>query len=155
MSRPFEWVRASNGAIPSNALAQGVEHDGQPLYIARAFFKGGLHPGKAAPHLANGGFAMGWGGRTQQLNEYFVLCGDVNRAQWLPAHGPVTADRRVLIEAGHEANGERLYVARANVDNSQQLGKAGTHLGGMSFSYGGAERGQEEYMVLAYRQDKK
>ncbi|KAJ2508783.1 hypothetical protein IWW47_000430 [Coemansia sp. RSA 2052] len=153
-AKAFEWVKASNGAIPSNAIAQGVERDGRPLYIARAFLKGGLHPGKAAPHLANGGFATGYGGRAQELNEYFVLCGDINRAQWIPAHGLAKQQREgpALVEGGHEADGEPLFIAKANVDNSQQLGKASRQLrNGMSYSYGPAERNEKDYMVLAYR----
>ncbi|KAJ2830518.1 hypothetical protein FBU31_001860 [Coemansia sp. 'formosensis'] len=152
--KAFEWVKASNGAIPSNAIAQGVERDGRPLYIARAFFKGGLHPGKAAPHLANGGFATGYGGQTQELNEYFVLCGDINCAQWISQNGPVHKQDHgpALVEGGHEADGQPLYIAKANFNNSQQLGKAGYHLGnGMNFVYGDNERSQKNYMVLAYR----
>ncbi|KAI8318902.1 hypothetical protein GQ54DRAFT_240157, partial [Martensiomyces pterosporus] len=102
---------------------------GRPLFIARAFFKGGLHPGKAAPHLDDGGFAMGWGGSEHHLNQYFVLCGDVNTTQWVPFDGPVDLNGPCrLVEAGHEAGGEPLFVAKADVDWSQQLGKAGPHL---------------------------
>ncbi|KAJ2026653.1 hypothetical protein GGI06_000058 [Coemansia sp. S85] len=154
-AQAFEWVKASNGAIPNNAIAQGVERDGRPLYIARAFFKGGLHPGKAAPHLANGGFATGYAGQAVELNEYFVLCGDINRAQWVAEKGPVPRQSHglALVEGGHEANGEPLYIAKANYNNSQQLGKAGHHLGqGMNFVFGNHEQSQKEYVVLAYRQ---
>ncbi|KAJ2075778.1 hypothetical protein IW146_000446 [Coemansia sp. RSA 922] len=153
VTKAFEWVKSSNGMIPSNAIAQGVERDGRPLYIARAFFKGGLHPGKAAPHLANGGFATGYAGHTVELNEYFVLCGDINRAQWIAEKGPVPKHDHgpALVEGGHEADGQPLYIAKANFSNSQQLGKAGHHLShGINFTYGDNERSQDDYMVLAY-----
>ncbi|ORX72426.1 hypothetical protein DL89DRAFT_291591 [Linderina pennispora] len=107
MDSRFEWVAARDGAIPPRAIAGGVERDGRPLFIARAFFKGGLHPGKAAPHIQNGGFAMGWGGGEHNLNEYFVLCGNANAVQW--------------VAAGKEADGVPLFVAKANFQNSQQL----------------------------------
>ncbi|KAJ2799318.1 hypothetical protein H4R20_004486 [Coemansia guatemalensis] len=150
----FQWVKQQNGAIPIHALSEGRESDGQPLFIAYGEFKGGLHPGKAAPHLADGGFALGWGGRAQRLNEYYVLCGDMNRAKWVDVQGgPARLDGSVRpVEAGREQNGKPLYVARASVGNSLQLGKAGPHLAsGMSFAFGDGERNEKNYQILAYR----
>ncbi|KAJ1959220.1 hypothetical protein GGI12_004451 [Dipsacomyces acuminosporus] len=148
----FEWVEARDGAIPPRAIVGGVEKDGRPLFIARAFFRGGLHPGKAAPHLEDGGFAMGWGGREHHLSHYFVLCGDANATHWVPVEGPVDPNGQYRpVEAGHEEDGEPLYVAKANINWSQQLGKAGAHLrDGMSFGYGGGERSEHSYLILAY-----
>ncbi|KAJ1940536.1 hypothetical protein FBU59_003782 [Linderina macrospora] len=152
MDGQFEWVAARDGSIPPRAIAGGVERDGRPLFIARAFFKGGMHPGKAAPHIENGGFAMGWGGREHNLNEYFVLCGNANAIQWVAVEGAVDANAPYrLVEAGKEADGEQLFVAKANFQNSQQLGKAGRHLrSGMSLGYGGREHNEMKYLVLAY-----
>ncbi|KAJ1958671.1 hypothetical protein EC988_000172 [Linderina pennispora] len=152
MDSRFEWVAARDGAIPPRAIAGGVERDGRPLFIARAFFKGGLHPGKAAPHIQNGGFAMGWGGGEHNLNEYFVLCGNANAVQWVAVEGPVDLHAPYrLLEAGKEADGVPLFVAKANFQNSQQLGKAGPHLSsGMSLGFGGREHNERNYHVLAY-----
>ena len=36
------------GAIP---VEGGREKNGEPLYIARAYYKDGIHPGKAGRHL--------------------------------------------------------------------------------------------------------
>ncbi|KAI9481807.1 hypothetical protein LPJ78_002140 [Coemansia sp. RSA 989] len=155
MSTPqdqLQWVKASNGSIPERAIAQGSDTDGQPLYIARAYFKGGLQPGKAAPHLKDGGFVMGWGGRAHPLNEYFVLCGNASYIRWVPVTGPVKLDEGIRpVDAGHEAGGEKLFVGRASVGASMQLGKAGSHLnGGMSYAFGDGERNEKHYQVLVY-----
>ncbi|KAJ1807380.1 hypothetical protein LPJ56_004927 [Coemansia sp. RSA 2599] len=149
----LEWVRATNGDIPATGIAEGVERDGRPLFIARAFYKGGLHPGKAAPHLADGGFELSWGGRVLRLNEYFVLCGDINRARWVPVSGAVpSAGSLRLVDGGHEESGLPLYIAKAAYNGSLQLGKAGSHLpNGMSFAFDNAERYKKDYFVLAYR----
>lgn len=40
------WVPASNGYVPRGAWAIGHEEDGRPLFLCRANFHGGLHPGK-------------------------------------------------------------------------------------------------------------
>ncbi|KAJ2778785.1 hypothetical protein GGI15_004074 [Coemansia interrupta] len=113
----LEWVRATNGGIPSTGIAQGVERDGRPLFIARAFYKNGLHPGKAAPHLSNGGFEFAWGGGSHSLNEYFVLCGNVNRTRWVAVDGPVPKDTSLrLVDGGQEDYGDRLFIAKVAHD---------------------------------------
>ncbi|KAJ2596399.1 hypothetical protein GGF39_003466 [Coemansia sp. RSA 1721] len=149
----LEWIRSQNGSIPATGIAQGVERDGRPLFIARGFYKGALHPGKAAPHLANGGFEFSWGGQAIRLNEYFVLSGDINRTKWVRVSGPVPQDNALkLVDGGHEENGNLLYVAKAEHRGSLQLGKAGNHLpNGMSFAYDNKEEYKHEYYVLAYR----
>lgn len=40
------WLKGGNGSIPAGAVQGGQEADGEPLYIARAEFKGSLTPGK-------------------------------------------------------------------------------------------------------------
>ncbi|KAJ1647030.1 hypothetical protein J3B02_000037 [Coemansia erecta] len=149
----LQWVRAENGAIPATGIAEGVERDGRPLFIARAFYKNGLHPGKAAPHLANGGFEFSWGGQACRLSEYFVLTGDINRTKWVPVSGAVPNDDSLrLVNGGHEENGRPLFIAKADHAGSLQLGKAGNHLhNGMSFAYGNKELYKKGYFVLAYR----
>ncbi|KAJ2725341.1 hypothetical protein GGI07_001349 [Coemansia sp. Benny D115] len=150
-TQQLEWVKATNNGIPPHGIAQGVEKNGHSLYIARAFFQEGLHPGKAAPHLANGGFALGWGGKSYGLSEYYVLCGNVNRTRWVSVEGAVPHDNLKYVVAGHEKGGEPLYVAKGVYQDTVQLGKAGHHLpGGMSFAFGDREVGLRSYMVLVH-----
>ncbi|KAJ2559891.1 hypothetical protein EV175_000125 [Coemansia sp. RSA 1933] len=152
----LRWVSTSNGRIPPGALAQGVDRTGLPLFIGRGAYKGGVHPGKAAPHVGDGGFQLSWGGRAHSLNEYQILCGDIQRTCWVPVHGSVQGliDRGVrLVDGGNEADGSTpLFIAKAQADGAVVLGKCGPHIrNGMSYpDAAGAERDESKYMVLAH-----
>ncbi|KAK9760576.1 hypothetical protein K7432_015265 [Basidiobolus ranarum] len=146
----LDWVYASGGSIPPNAVQGGVETDGKPLFIARQFYQGGLHIGKAAPHLK--GIAIGFGGKEISLKDYYVLCGDARQLRWVECHGTCNPDNWKPIEAGHENDGKPLFVAKTRYDGGEHIGKVGTHLkGGMCFGYGGKEKTTKDaYYVLAY-----
>ncbi|KAJ2087812.1 hypothetical protein IW138_004707 [Coemansia sp. RSA 986] len=152
----LRWVDASNGQIPQGALAQGVDNTGQLLFIARGAYKGGIHPGKAAPHVPDGGFQLSWGGRAHSLNKYQVLCGDIERTRWVPVRGSVQSllDRKIhLVHGGNEADGSTpLFVAKTQVGGAVTLGKSGSHIrAGMSYPDAtGAEQNESKYLVLAY-----
>ncbi|ORX93510.1 hypothetical protein K493DRAFT_338247 [Basidiobolus meristosporus CBS 931.73] len=146
----FDWIYASGGSIPPNAVQGGVEADGKPLFIARQFYQGGLHIGKAAPHLK--GIAIGYGGKEISLKDYYVLCGDARQLRWVECHGTCNPDNWRPIEAGHENDGKPLFIAKTRYDGGEHIGKVGTHLkGGMCFGYGGKEKTTKDaYYVLAY-----
>ncbi|KAL6059295.1 Carbohydrate-binding module family 12 protein [Balamuthia mandrillaris] len=57
----MSWCKVKAGeAPPANALVAGYEADGRtPLYIARKPHEGGVHLGKAGPHLKDCHFAFG------------------------------------------------------------------------------------------------
>ncbi|KAK9768710.1 hypothetical protein K7432_000463 [Basidiobolus ranarum] len=147
---PYDWIYASGGAIPPNAVQGGVESDGKPLFIARQFYQGGLHVGKAAPHLKS--ISIGYGGKEINLKDYYVLCGDARQLRWVECHGVCKPDNWRPIEAGHESDGKPLFVSKTRYDGGEHVGKAGTHLnGGMSFGFGGKEKTtKDSYFVLAY-----
>ncbi|KAJ1975232.1 hypothetical protein H4R35_003242 [Dimargaris xerosporica] len=147
----FQWVPATNGSIPPNAVQGGREKDGKPLYIARQWYKGGLHPGKAAPHLD--GFYMCYDSKEIQLKEYFVLCGPAKALQWIEVNGRVEPNGALWtpVTECHEADGKPLYIAKTRYDGGEQLGKAGPHLDSyMCFPFGDKERDAKHYYVLAY-----
>ncbi|MBD2450000.1 DUF3421 domain-containing protein [Nostoc sp. FACHB-152] len=64
-----DWVSESYGSVPSDAILAGYENDGSPLYICRAFYNEGLHPGKVVGENCN----IGWGGQEISLPYYEVL----------------------------------------------------------------------------------
>ncbi|KAJ2045903.1 hypothetical protein H4S04_005372 [Coemansia sp. S16] len=147
----LQWVTASDGHIPPNPVQGGIESDGTPLFVARAIYKGGLHPGKAGQHLEGGGCTIGYGSKEVGLSEYQVLCGDASRLRWAAQEGSLNIQNCVPFPAGHEESGEPLYVAKTLHDRSQQLGKCAPHIKkGMSFPYGHKEITTEKYMVLCY-----
>ncbi|KAJ1655313.1 hypothetical protein IWQ61_004915 [Dispira simplex] len=147
----FHWVPASNGSIPPNAVQGGRERDGKPLYIARQFYKGGLHPGKAAPHLD--GCYIAYNGKEVQVKDYEVLCGPATALKWAACQGAINfagTNVRPVVDC-NEADGEPLYIAKTRYDGGEQIGKAGAHLrNGMVFGYADKERSAEEYYVLCY-----
>ncbi|KAJ2815756.1 hypothetical protein FBU31_006812, partial [Coemansia sp. 'formosensis'] len=147
----LKWVAASDGHIPPNPVQGGIEDDGKPLFVARAIYKGGLHPGKAGQHLGGGGCAIGYGGKEVGVSEYQVLCGDASKLRWSAQDGTLDLEDCVPYPAGHEESGEPLYIAKTLHDGSQQLGKCAMHLKrGMSFPYGRKEVLAEKYMILCY-----
>lgn len=65
------WVPARNGQVPPNALQAGSEADGRPLFVCRAQFRGGVHPGKIGP--ATNGCNIGFGGNEITIATYEVI----------------------------------------------------------------------------------
>ncbi|KAI8321595.1 hypothetical protein GQ54DRAFT_250918, partial [Martensiomyces pterosporus] len=147
----FQWVSASNSVIPPNAVQGGIEKDGRPLFIARAMYKGGLHPGKAAPHIQKGGCSIGWGHEEVNVSEYQVFCGDASNLRWVKQEGALSIQGFVPVQAGHEESGEPLYIGKTIVDGSQQIGKCAPHIKkGMAYPYAHKEKTTDDYMVLTY-----
>lgn len=62
------WIAASNGRVPPGAMVGGNEK-GQSLYVCRAAYQDGLHPGKVIGRNCN----IGWGGREALRPNYEVL----------------------------------------------------------------------------------
>lgn len=65
------WVAASGDNIPRDAFGAGFEASGAPLYICRASYKGGTHPGKARPGFH--GCNIGYGGKEITVRDYEVI----------------------------------------------------------------------------------
>ncbi|KAJ2312129.1 hypothetical protein H4R23_005259 [Coemansia sp. Cherry 401B] len=151
--RNLHWVKASNGHIPSDALQSGIEADGKPLFLARAPYQGGMHPGKVGRHIQGGGFSVGYGHKEHNLPDYEVLCGDASRLRWVKQEGALNIQGFVPVPVGREATGEPLYAAKTLHEGSMQPGKCAPHINkGMSFAYGHKECETNRYMVLAYKE---
>lgn len=67
------WVAASGGTVPAGAIAGGREAapGNEVLYLCRASFNGGVHPGKL--RAAFKGCNIGWGGKETVVPDYEVL----------------------------------------------------------------------------------
>ncbi|PAB59452.1 DM9 repeat-containing protein [Anaeromicrobium sediminis] len=68
----MKWVAMSDGTIPDGALKFGYEADGTPLYVARAYYAGGLHLGKVRPGFE--GALIPYAGTEVVVKFYEVLC---------------------------------------------------------------------------------
>jgi hypothetical protein len=136
-----EWVMACGGDVPANARPGGSEKDGTALYIARAKIEGGMHIGKVRADFK--GAYIPWGGKERKVPYYEVYVGP---QKWVPGKGgniPIGA-----IVAGMEADGEPLYVVRAEVEAGIHIGKVKRGSKGALIPYGENEISKEEYEVL-------
>ncbi|KDQ21376.1 carbohydrate-binding module family 12 protein, partial [Botryobasidium botryosum FD-172 SS1] len=118
------WVGVTGKDIPNNAIEGGRDRDGSPLYIARAFYEGGVHPGKCGRGLRKGA-VIGYGNKEIELDQYEVLVGDQNSVRWNKESGEINfqALSGQPVEGGREANGKVLYIAQANYNNTTHPGK--------------------------------
>lgn len=66
------WVQfSSQSPIPNGAYNGGHEANGSPLYMCRAAFNGGVHPGKLGP--STGGCNITYGGVEHTIYEFELL----------------------------------------------------------------------------------
>ncbi|KAJ9063105.1 hypothetical protein DSO57_1003634 [Entomophthora muscae] len=150
----FQWVRASNGSIPPNAVQGGMEDDGRPLFIARQSHEGSVIPGKAASHI--GGIMVSYGGQEVHYKDYEVLVGDARLLQWKEVYGRLTIQGWVPFACGHEANGLELYICKTRIGSGEVIGKVSTEMAtGMVYGYDTKETSVKEsdvYYVLSIPQ---
>ena len=142
-----EWVGSDGGHVPRGAVPAGREHPpgGETLFVCRARFKNGMHPGKIRPGL--GGCAIPWGGRENTVGSYEVLVG--RGFGWRRArHGNVPLG---AILTGRENGRDMLFTCRANFKNGRHPGKVRAGLGGCNVPWGGREHTVRDYQVLIAR----
>jgi hypothetical protein len=141
------WKSASNGAIPAGAIVAGHESDGPILYAARAYYQGGLHPGKIETGF--GGAHIAWGGKEISVPNYEVFCGvREGYYTWVRASGGNIPSN--AIEVGHESDGPILYATRAYYQGGLHPGKIETGFGGAHIAWGGKEISVPNYEVLCW-----
>ncbi|XP_050295291.1 uncharacterized protein LOC126735359 isoform X2 [Anthonomus grandis grandis] len=135
------WVPASSGQVPPSAFAGG-EDNGEPLYVIRANFNGGLIPGKLVP--SHGQAYVAWGGAENPVQEYEVLCDFPG--QWLATSGGNIPPNAV--PAGQSEDGEALFIGRVVHDGALTVGKIQPSHGVLYIPYGGQELSFQDYEVL-------
>jgi hypothetical protein len=135
------WTSATNGNIPDGAIVCGREADGTVLYVARAIYQGGVHPGKVRKEF--GAANIPYGGKEVKVNPYEVLTG---KGKWVAASNGDVPDGAII--CGWEANGTPLYVARANYKSGVHPGKVRKEFGAANIPYGGQEVKVANYEVL-------
>ncbi|XP_066255951.1 uncharacterized protein [Euwallacea similis] len=135
------WVAASSGQVPPSAFAGG-EDNGEPIYVVRANFNGGLIPGKLLS--SHGQAYVAWGGTENPVQEYEVLCDFPG--QWLATSGGNIPPNAV--PAGQSEDGETLYVGRAVHDGALTTGKVQPSHGVLYIPYAGQELSFADYEIL-------
>ncbi|KAF5296192.1 hypothetical protein FQA39_LY12646 [Lamprigera yunnana] len=111
------WVSASGGNVPPHAFVGGKDLSGEPLYVVRCNFEGGLIPGKLVQ--SHGTAYVPWGGNENSVADYEVLCEFGGR--WVAcSEGNIPPN---ALTAGQSEDGEPLYVGRVMHDGCITIGK--------------------------------
>ncbi len=139
--RSLRWRWACSGSLPYGAAAVGRESYGPALYLVRAWYGRGLHPGKIRPGF--GGAYLPYGGREVLARCYQVFMGG---GRWVRASGGRIP--RGAIPVGREAGGQYLYAARAWYGGGLHPGKVRPGFRAAKIPYGGREVDVWSYEVL-------
>lgn len=135
------WVKTSNGRLVGHPQKAGKETNGKPLYICKAKFKGGIHPGKTRPAFR--GCNIGWGGKEHVVANYKLFF--ANQKWKNGANGSIPAN---AIRGGKESKGTPLYVCRANIKGGRHIGKIRSGFRGCNVGFAGKEYRIPRYQVL-------
>ncbi|KAI9509429.1 hypothetical protein F5148DRAFT_1298870 [Russula earlei] len=149
---PTTWVLVEGREnIPSQAIEAGRDKDNNPIYVARAFYEGGLPIGKASPVFREGA-VIGYAGKVVELNTFEVLLADQRAIRWVPYSYQLDVSqlRAKPVEGGKEANEAPLYIARVRYNGGVHTAKIGEHLPAAHLPFNGTEVQVEDYEVLVY-----
>lgn len=134
----LHWVDARAGEVPAGAIVGGWE-PGRTLYVCRAWYRDGWHPGKIVGETCN----IGWGGNEVTIETYQVLVGDGLEVSWVRASdGGVPAG---AFSGGSEPGRPNLYVCRGYYRGYQPGKIVGSSC---NVGYGGKEILLNPYEVL-------
>ena len=116
---------------------------GAPLYICRAVFEGGVHPGKIRSDF--GGCNVGWGGAEHTVSKYQTLVpySTINLTKASGGHVPSNA-----IKGGHESDGTPLYLCSGEHMGGTHPGKTRDGFAGCNIGWGGKEVAINPYEIL-------
>lgn len=140
-SSELRWVGGSNGSVPPGAVVGGQE-PGRQLYVCRANYQGGVHPGK----IVGGNCNIGYGGAEITIPRYEVLTtSEPHRISWVGASGGRLAPNAVV---GGQEPGRQLYVCRASYQGGVHPGKVvGSNC---NIGWGGREITLPNYEVMVF-----
>lgn len=143
------WKTPDSKFTPLNAPVAGYEsgvpgvNGLSPVFIIRAKYRDGIHPGK---WVFGNTALISWGGEEHCASQFEIYTGPV---KWVAVKGKAIPPEAIV--GGHEADGRKLYIARAKFEKGIFTGKAGTHLAkGCCVGYMGKEYAIEDYEVLVY-----
>lgn len=129
------------GVIPGNAVAGGRE-PGRTLYVCKAAFQGGVHPGK----IVDGKCNITYGGREYPQDSFQIFVGSGYR--WVYPRS--NAIPRNAVAGGYE-NGQPLFICQAPYARGIHPGKI---IGGScNIGYGGLEIQIDDFRVLVRQND--
>lgn len=141
----LQWVWASNGKVPSNAVVAN-DVKGKRTFIGRAHYQGSVTPGFVDPKRA--ACCIVWGGEERKIELYEVLCtaGRFVAVSQLETNALLNAS-----SAGISEFGEPLFIGRAQIKGSWVYGKVQRSHGPSGVCYipfKGKELAFKEYEVF-------
>lgn len=136
----MKWVRAKEGRpLPTNMVIGGQQSNPNfTLFVCRANYNGGLHPGKLIAGRCN----IGWGGNEISLSHYEVLVAKRPMA-WIAAANGYVPPKAVI--GGYQQN-QQLAVCQAQYNGGTHPGKVVANM--CNFGWGGREITIPYYNVL-------
>ncbi|KAJ3082619.1 hypothetical protein HK102_001565 [Quaeritorhiza haematococci] len=116
--RKLEWFKVKSGLdIPADADPAGYDAEGQPLYVARVEYNGGMQLGKAGRHFPE--ILLPCNGTELALDgvEFEVLT-SLEGTRWHEVTNSANGGKVPFgaVFGGYEADGSLCYVARAFVN---------------------------------------
>jgi DM9 repeat len=136
----YQWVDMSQGyPLPMNAVQGGFQpHPRSSLFVCRASYMNGMHPGKVFKGLCN----ISWGGREIPIRDYQVLVSN-GPLSWQPGqYGSLPAN---AIQGG-DYDGGPLYICQTVYGGGTHPGKLVN--GTCNIGWGGREVASSYYNVL-------
>lgn len=142
------WQLAKNGVIPSNSFPAGLDDNGETLYVCRANYANGVHPGKIRRGFR--GCNISFAGKEIAIPVYSVLL-SIRQGSYGWYRGRNGNVPRGALVAGAEANRQVLYICKARVGkirNGFHPGKVRPGIRGCNVPYDGREIVKKSYTVL-------
>ncbi|XP_059485471.1 uncharacterized protein LOC132202526 [Neocloeon triangulifer] len=145
MAKHDVWKGESHGGVPCDAFAGGYDH-GEKIYVGRAFFEGGLIPGKVVP--ANGTAYIPWGCKENAVCSYEVLCGK-GKYDWVPTTITREVPSNAVIGGYSEGDRDTLYICRVvTKDGHHAIGKVHHRCENSFVPYDGVELCNDVFEIL-------
>uniref|UniRef100_A0A0W0F0R5 T6SS Phospholipase effector Tle1-like catalytic domain-containing protein n=1 Tax=Moniliophthora roreri TaxID=221103 RepID=A0A0W0F0R5_MONRR len=160
----IQWVQGQRRLVPPNAIQGGKQSDGTLLYVARAPYQDGLHPGKTNDQI----MSISYSGKEITITSGFeVLVGNQSAVTWVQCSGAFSLSQlgdAMPVVGGYDADGKTFYVAQVDLKLAQvdlsviqiTLGAEGVHCGKVkeggtaSVPFNGQEVVSGTYSVLAF-----
>lgn len=137
--RRIRWVDMMAGyPLPEGAVPGGGEPNNGPLFICRAFYRDGMHPGKIVAGKCN----ITFGGQEVPMYRYQALV-SFAPLNWAPSNGSMIPPN--AIPGGYE-NGRPLFICQAEYHGGMHPGKVVAQMCNIGFA--GREIAIPYYNVL-------
>lgn len=134
------WIEGIAHQIPDSAIIGGRENE-EPMYMCLASDKNGIHPGKIK--MSSTGCSIASGGKEIVQSQFLLLV-----PRWLPGSSGTTPLAALPVGQDRE---DILYLCRAKIRNSTQIGRISDQLAMCHVGMMGREVSVQSYDVLSER----